>query len=127
MMIVGSASTTLLLRVWTWNDVWVAPAAIVAVVGGVTMSLLPAVPPAVRLMVRALAGAESAETTNVAGWPWGTWLSTDWIVMPGDTWGRNGRYASSVALVDAPPDTAAVVCAAGGPMISPAALWVPTL
>ena len=33
-----------------------------------------------------------------------------------------------MARVDAPPDTVAdVVRAAGGPMISPAALWVPTL
>ena len=75
-------STTLLLRVWTWTVAWVAPAAMVAVVGGVTMSLLPAVPPAVRFMVSALLGAESAVTTKVAGWPWGTWLSTDWIVIP---------------------------------------------
>ena len=74
---VGSASTVLLLRVWTWNDACVAFAAMVTVAGGVTMSLLPAVPPAVRFTVSALLGAESAVTTNVAGWPCGTWLSTD--------------------------------------------------
>ena len=47
------------------------------------MSLLPAVPLEVRFTVRAALGAGSAVITNDAGSPWGTWLSTDWIVIPG--------------------------------------------
>ena len=105
-----------------------APAASVTDVGGVTMSLLPAVPLEVRLTVRAALGAESAVITKEAGWPWGTWLSTDWIVMPGRDVGHLGPVrAEGRPGGTAPRRRTAVVCAAGGPMISPAEFWVPTL
>ena len=65
--------------------------------------------------------------TKDAGWPWGTSLSTDWMVIPGVTWGTSGRYAARVARAAPPAPSSAVVCAAGGPMIRPAEFWVPTL
>ena len=66
---VGSCSTVLLLRVWTSTVVCTAPAGRVAVTGGVTMSLLPAVPLEVRFTVSALVGAVEAVITKAAGWP----------------------------------------------------------
>ena len=54
-------------------------------VGGVTMSLLVAVPPEFRFTVMSLPLADDAVITNVAGVPSETTAFTDWILRVGPT------------------------------------------
>lgn len=63
--------------VWTVTSVSVAPAVIVAVVGGVTTLSGPAVPPGVRLTVTSEVDVVEALMMKSAGWPAVTWSATD--------------------------------------------------
>ena len=84
----------------------------------------PAVPPDVRFTVRSVALAAEAWTTKVAGVPWGTTVSTDWMVRTG----VGSPDAMSARTARAPAwRSSAVVCAGGGPMMRPALSWLPTL
>src|SRR5204863_965601 len=97
--------------------------------GGVTMSLLLAVPPAVRLTVMSVALECDAVTTNVAGVPSETTALTDWILMTGAANAvTSERNDMRMPLCATPVGTfvrAAAVWAPVAPMIRPAAVCLP--